>query len=157
MQPLDFTRAARDLVDSAGIGRPREVNLRRAVSSTYYALFHCLADCCANMLAGNAQDNRSRLAWRQTYRALQHTTARNRCSRNTINRFPSEIQKFAKLFVSMQVKRHRADYDPGVTFYKPNVIQDIEEAEDAINRFNEAPRADRRAFAIYVLLDIRNN
>ena len=40
MQPLDFTRAARDLVDSAGRGRPREVNLRRAVSTTYYALFH---------------------------------------------------------------------------------------------------------------------
>lgn len=157
MQPLDFTKAARDLVDSAGRGRPREVNLRRAVSTTYYALFHCLADCCANMLAGNAQDNRSRPAWRQTYRALQHTTARNRCRRNTINRFPSAIRNFAKLFVSTQMKRHSADYDPDATFLKSDVIQDIDEAENAIMRFNEAPRNDRRAFAIYVLLDIRND
>ena len=157
MQPLDFTRAAKDLVDSAGRSRPREVNLRRAVSTTYYALFHCLADCCANMLAGNAQDNRSRPAWRQTYRALQHTTARNRCRRNTINRFPFAIQDFAETFVVMQVKRHRADYDPGAIFRKSNVIQDIEEAEDVIMLFNKVPRADRRAFAIYVLLDIRND
>lgn len=157
MQPLDFTRAARDLVDSVGGGRPREVNLRRAVSTTYYALFHCLADCCTNMLAGSVQANRSHPAWRQTYRALQHTTVRNRCRRDTINRFPADIRKFAKLFVSMQVKRHRADYDPGVTFRKSDVIQDIDEAEDAIKRFSEVPRADRRAFAIYVLLDIRND
>lgn len=157
MQPLDFTKAARDLVDSAGRGRPREVNLRRAVSTTYYALFHCLADCCANMLAGSVQANRSRPAWRQTYRALQHTTARNRCRRDTINRFPSAIRNFAELFVSIQMKRHSADYDPDVTFIKSDVIQDIDEAEDAIMRFNEAPRADRRAFAIYVLLDIRND
>lgn len=148
MQPLDFTKAARDLVDSAGRGRPREVNLRRAVSTAYYALFHCLADCCANMLAGNAQDNRSRPAWRQTYRALQHTTARRRCRRDTINRFPATIRNFAELFVSMQVKRHRSDYDPVSTFRKSNVIQDIDAVKDAIMRFNEAPRNDRRAFAI---------
>ena len=157
MQPLDFTRAARDLVDSVGGGRPREVNLRRAVSTTYYALFHCLADCCANMLAGSVQANRSHPAWRQTYRALQHTTARNRCRRGAINRFPADIRNFAKLFVSMQVKRHRADYDPGGTFRKSDVIQDIDEAEDVIKRFSEVSRADRRAFAIYVLLDIRND
>ena len=57
----------------------------------------------------------------------------------------------------MQVKRHSADYDPGGTFRKSDVIQDIDEAEDVIKRFIEVPRADRRAFAIYVLLDIRND
>ena len=157
MQPLDFTRSARDLVDSAGRGRPREVNLRRAVSTTYYALFHCLADCCANMLAGGVQANRSRPEWRQTYRALQHATVRRRCRRNTINRFPFAIQEFAETFVVMQVKRHSADYDPDATSLKSDVIQDIDTAEDAIKLFSEAPRADRRAFAIYVLLDIRND
>ena len=109
------------------------------------------------MLAGSVQANRSHPAWSQTYRALQHTTERNRCRRDTINRFPADIRNFAKLFVSMQVKRHRADYDPGVTFRKSDVIQDIDEAEDAIKRFNEALRSDRRSFAIYVLLDIRND
>lgn len=57
----------------------------------------------------------------------------------------------------MQVKRHRAEYDRGVIFRKFDVIQDIDEAEDAIKRFNEAHRSDRRSFAIYVLLDVRND
>lgn len=56
----------------------------------------------------------------------------------------------------MQMKRHSADYDPDAAFLKSDVIQYIDEAEDAIKQFNSAPRADRRAFAIYVLLDIRN-
>ena len=60
-------------------------------------------------------------------------------------------------FVVMRVKRHSADYDPDATFLKSDVIQDIDTAEDAIKLFSEAPRADRRAFAIYVLLDIRND
>ena len=60
------------------------------------------------------------------------------------------------MFVNMQGKRHSADYDPDATFDKSNVLQDINAAEDAIRRFNAAPRLDRRAFSIYVLLDIRS-
>ena len=56
----------------------------------------------------------------------------------------------------MQAKRHSADYDPDAAFRKSDVVQGIYIIEDAINRFNEAPRQDRRAFAIYVLLDIRS-
>ena len=157
MQSIDLIRTARDLVESAGRGRPRESNLRRAVSTTYYALFHCLAECCANILAGRVPSNRIQPAWRQTYRALQHSTARSRCRRqDTIGRFPYEIQDFAELFIEIQAKRHSADYDPDAAFDKSNVLQDIDVSEDAINRFNEAPRRDRRAFAIYVLLDIRS-
>ena len=158
MQSIDFILTARDLAESAGRGRPRESNLRRAVSTAYYALFHCLAECCANMLAGSTPAGRSQRAWRQTYRALQHSTARNRCRRqDIIERFPNEIQEFAKVFVDMQSLRHSADYDPDATFHKSNVVQGITDAEDIINLFNSVPRRDRRAFAIYVLLDIRRD
>lgn len=74
-----------------------------------------------------------------------------------IAKFPAEIQNFANLFVHMQKKRHRADYDPGGIFLKDAVIQDIAEAEYYIGRFNKVPTKDRRAFAVYVLLNIRNN
>lgn len=59
----------------------------------------------------------------------------------------------------MQTKRHMADYDPdpGVQFTKSETLYDISEAEDAIIRFGEVARSDRRAFAIYLLLDIRND
>ena len=156
MRPSDYITTARDLVDAGTAGRPREANLRRAVSTTYYALFHCIAASCADMLVGGAGASRSQPAWRQAYRALQHGTARNRCERRgMMEKFPREIRDFAELFVLMQEERHRADYDPDASFYKAYVRIRIAQAANRITRFNRVPAKDRRAFAVYVLLDIR--
>ncbi len=157
MGPDDFIATARDLAEGTSRGRPRQTNLRRAVSTTYYALFHCMAICCADMLVGGVGANRSAPAWRQAYRALQHTTARQRCAQPTIKRFPNDIQDFAIEFVAMQRKRESADYDPDGTFYKSDVLQDINTTENVIGQFMKAPLKDRRAFAVYILLNIRNN
>lgn len=138
-------------------GRPRQSDLRRAVSTAYYALFHCLALCCADLLVGGPGSNRSRPAWNQTYRALQHGFVRQRCEHRNVANFPSEIRYFAQIFVGMQQHRHRADYDPDVSLVKADVVQLIDYAEDAIRRFQQAPARDRRAFAVYVLLPARNN
>ena len=72
-----------------------------------------------------------------------------------MRRFPDEIQDFASLFSDMQKKRHDADYDPDTPFSKTDVLTGISEAEDVIRRFGEAPRKDRRAFAVYLLLERR--
>ena len=105
MKPLDFIATARDLVHANSKGRTRETNIRRAVSTTYYALFHCLATSNANMLVGGPGASRSQPAWRQAYRALQHGTARQRCERQgIIIKFPGEIQDFAERFADMQKK-----------------------------------------------------
>ena len=156
MKPADFIATARDLVQVSGRGRPRETNLRRAVSTTYYALFHALATCCADMFVGGQGANRSQAAWRQAYRALQHGDVRKRCERQAIiKEFPTEIRIFAHLFVLMQIERHRADYDPEVIVSKDEVLQYIAEAERRLSRFIKAPAKDRRAFAVYVLFPIR--
>ena len=57
----------------------------------------------------------------------------------------------------MQQNRHRADYDPTAGFSKAAAIQHIEEAMAAITELGLASRRDRRAFAIYVMLLIRND
>ena len=156
MNPYSLLASGRDLVE-AGRGRPRQANLCRAVSTAYYSLFHCLASCCADTLVGGSGSDHSEPAWRQTYRALEHGTARQRCSRReVIGRFPNEIQDFAKKFVEMQEKRHRADYDPEAAFSKAVVSQDIDIVELRIKNFQRTPLKDRRAFAVYVLLSIRN-
>ena len=156
MRPLDFIETARDLADANRQDQPRETNLRRAVSTTYYALFHCLASCCADTIAGDSPANRDPLAWNQAYRALEHRTALNRCKeKDEIKRFSTEIEEFAKLLVALQLKRHSADYDPNARFYKNQVIQDIHAAENVIRCFTEASLKDRRAFVAYVLLPIR--
>ena len=154
MQALDFIETARHLTTSSS-GRPRQSDLRRAVSTAYYALFHCLAICCADMLVGGPGANRSEAAWRQAYRALNHGHAKKRCAQQRIVEFPNEIQDLASAFVDMQRKRHTADYDPDAAFSKNEVIQSISEAEDVIRGFAQAPRRDRRAFAVYLLFDSR--
>ena len=157
MKPADFIATARDLANANSTGRPRETNLRRAVSTTYYALFHGLAICCADMLVGGPGVNRSQPAWRQAYRALQHRDAKRRCESRAISRFPNELQDFAIQFVAMQKERHRADYDPDGAFSKDEVLQNITEAERRLSRFSKVPAKDRRAFAVYVLFPMRNN
>ena len=154
----DFIAIARDLAARSGNDRPGQAALRRAVSAAYYALFHCLANCCADLLVGSSGSDRSEPAWIQTYRALQHGTARSRCNNQVIiRRFPVEIQEFAHQFTRMQRKREDADYDPSLILAYTDVIGDIELTEQRIARFNSVPDKDRRAFAVYILLNLRNN
>ena len=75
------------------------------------------------MVVGGTGSDRSHPAWRQTYRALDHRTARKRCENQNIRQFPVEIQDLANVFVDMQKKRHGADYDPDAVFSKPEVVQ----------------------------------
>lgn len=164
MQPLDFITTARRLATASRRGRPLETDLRRAISTTYYALFHCLANCCADTVVGGAGSNRSRPAWNQAYRALEHGMTRQRCiNRNTMARFPGDIQEFGEKFVFMQKMRHLADYDPdakdtrNLPLSRSAIIQIIDDVEGGIRIFNRVPIVDRRAFAVYVLLPVRNS
>ena len=155
MEPLDLIATARDLAGTPGGPLPRQTNLRRAVSTTYYALFHCLANNCADMLVGADASNRDEPAWEQTYRALQHGTAARRCRNQGIARFPVEIKNLAAQFVEMQAKREFADYAAELDLAPAEVIADINEAETTISQFLQAPARDRRGFAVYVLLTWR--
>ena len=154
MNPYDLITLARQLASGAvgsGIGRPRQVELRRAMSTAYYAMFHALALCCANMVVGSTPGNRDEEAWRQTYRALEHGRARSQCRNRAILRFPPAICSFGELFVKMQRYRHLADYAPEATFEREEVLQLINETEQYISDFDAVPSIDRRAFAVYVL------
>ena len=134
-------------------GRPRQADLRLAVRTAYYALFHALALACANALAGASPATRDQSAWRRAYRALEHGYAKNQCNnKSAMSDFPEDIQNFGSLFVYMQDRRHSADYDPIESFMRIDVIQRIESVEDALTRFRNVPASDLRRFAIYVLL-----
>jgi len=94
LEPRDFLKVARCLVESS-TGRPAQAHLRRAVSTIYYAMFHTLARCCANLFIGGKGADRSNPAWHQVYRALEHGTAKSACSHGKVNKFPKDIQEFA--------------------------------------------------------------
>ena len=155
MTPRDLLRISRSLASGAvgsNRGRPRQAELRRAVSAAYYALSHSLAQCCADRLAGSTAANRAQQYWRQIYRSLEHGHAKNQCeNRSAMAEFPGEIQDFGRQYVLMQGQRQRADYSPEATFSRYRVMQLIEETEAVIGEFDSAPSTDRRAFAIHVL------
>ena len=157
MNPESFIKTARELTP-ARKGKPRSANLRRAVSTAYYAMFHCLAGSCADTLIGGLHAGRGSDAWILTYRALNHRSAKARCSdKESLKRFSAHIRVFAETFARMQEQRHRADYAPDAKFRKSEAIQRINEAENAIRNFEGESLAERRAFAAYILFKGRKD
>ena len=163
MNPRDIIGIARHLaLGGVGgrLGRPRQEELRRAVSAAYYALFHLLAGNAADTLAGARPSFRSprRRFWSQTYRALDHGYAKNQCLNQAVMRgFPQEIQDLGVLFAYLQLQRQNADYNPDVTFSRTEIVRLIDEAERVIDGFADVRRRDRRAFALHTLLRGRAN
>ena len=157
MNPDQLLTIAFNLASGTGRpGRPVDAELRRAVSTAYYAMFHALAQTCAALLGTNPS---TKHAWIQLYGALEHGPAKSRCTgpSNVLQTFPRAVQNFASHFVKMQAHRHRADYDPTARLERAAVFQYIEETKTAIEDLNQAPRKDRRAFAVYVLFPLRRN
>ena len=151
-QPLSFIASARILAVSNG-GEPTQPSLKRAISTAYYALFHTMAQNCADTLAGAERSSRSERAWAQTYRGLRHGLAAGRCQAATVrNGFPRDVEDFANAFRGMRSKREAADYDPHSRFAKSEVLQEIDNCEDVIRRFAAVRLKDRRAFAAFVLI-----
>lgn len=154
LQPSHLLQIATDLANF-NARRPRRADLCRATSTAYYALFHSLARACADTMAGRGGSGRSRLAWRQVYRALEHGQAKKRCESQVMQAFPTGIRDFADTFVSLQRRRHLTDYDPHFPFSKSEVHADIQQAQTAISRFSKTALKHRRAFAIHVLMKVR--
>ncbi len=132
--------------------RPKQGDLRRAVSSAYYAVFHTLARHCADALVGASAQKRSNKAWIEAYRGLEHGNCKNACVRAKKIDFPAEIQNIASAIVTLQEARHEADYDPTRSFRKEEVQNYIALAETCITAMPRVKMLDRRAFATWVLI-----
>jgi len=130
--------------------KPRQSDLKRAISTAYYALFQAMAKDAADLLVGVGKDRPSK-AWRQTYRALQHGEARNACMGARNLGFPDTIVVCADAFVVLQEFRHSADYDPDHRVLRADALNAIRLAEDAMKALKSAPKKDRRAFAVLLL------
>jgi len=140
---------ARKLTRSAN--KPRQTDLKRAVSTAYYAMFNFLAGECADLFIGTGAARKSS-SWIHVHRALEHGVAKNGCGQVRTLAFPLKIVRFADLFISMQEERHSADYDPSSRYTRTEVIGLIGSVDQAIKEFKSSPRPDRVAFATLVLL-----
>jgi hypothetical protein len=127
--------------------KPKQGNLRRAISTAYYAFFHFFVDHACRCVIGTANDRRP---YRDILaRAFQHTTMVQACKTFAGGTFPASIQPrlpqgfvvpndlqiVAPTFVLAQERRHAADYDPGDRFPRADVLTLIRNVDDAMTMF----------------------
>lgn len=134
--------------------RTRHVDLRRAVSDAYYALFHALAQCCADELVGATRRNRDE--WVRVYRAIQHGQAKQQMQMVGKQPRDPKIKAFAMTFERFQELRHAADYDPRPPKYnRESALALVDEAEAAIRGLQDVSVEERRWLATFVLFKDR--
>lgn len=141
---------ADELATPQGRGAPKQVRLRRAVSSAYYALFHFFLSSAADLLVGRSERDTPR--YRIMYRSFEHAEMRNVCEEITktpmraayikaLDRefFGTHIRTCAAAFVELQARRHEADYDPAKRIALLDAKAALTSARAAIAAFNAAP------------------
>ncbi len=155
MNPQHLLQSATELA-TRGVGKPRQADLRRALSTVYYAMFHYLSKTYADAVVGR-NTKRNNRAWYQAYRSLTHSQVAQCCNRtNVMRELPQKIQDFGHSFVKLQMVRINADYNPYFETFRSSVIGYIQLAEDAINDFSSADLRDRKAFAILATTKYRD-
>jgi hypothetical protein len=155
-----------ELLDTAGYllrrnqNRPTQADIRRSVSTAYYALFHRLIDDAVSRLtAGEAQ--RDAFA-----RAFDHGEMNEAC-RKVLHppkdfaplsgvTVPAELRVMADLFINLQNERHDADYNRGKPFVRAEARQRLEELELALEGWERVrPTPAAEAFLLLLLLGRR--
>jgi uncharacterized protein (UPF0332 family) len=131
--------------------RPRQANLRRAVSAAYYAVFHMLSTEIALLLAPGM--GRAQLRARAG-RILEHGELKNVCKQSEgivqklLDRPSSdELRRFADATFNLQEWRHSSDYDLSETWSRSRAADAIRLAEFAIADWEVIKRSpEGRAF-----------
>jgi len=113
---------------------PKQVDLRRAVSAAYYALFHLLTTEAAQNWKHQSQRNRFA-------RMFDHGRMKTCCSKVSSRPFPADpaeipiaqsLKLIADSFVTLQQARHTADYDNSKIWSRTQVWETIAQAEEAM-------------------------
>lgn len=143
--------------------KPKQANLRRAISSAYYALFHLLVDEACRVQVG-AQHNQA--PYRHVLgRAFAHAVMKEACKSfggGTIKKgvakglpagfaIPVEIRELAETFVDLQERRHLADYDRTERFKRSDVLSLIHLVEDRIQAFTQLASSNEKRFFLACL------
>jgi uncharacterized protein (UPF0332 family) len=143
--------------------RPRQANLRRAVSAAYYAVFHFLVDQSCRLVMGTQHEQSP---YRNVLgRAFSHAMMKQACKYFAVgklkNRAAQGLPKtfsiaaatklISDVFADLQDKRHSADYDLTARFTRSEVLFLIEHAEDAIKQFKALSLSNDKKFFLACL------
>jgi hypothetical protein len=117
--------------------KPKQANLRRAISSAYYALFHFLVHRSSRFLIGNVRERKPlRHALARAYDHGEMASAAKSFYGGTLPApiqwhvgklmVTAELKQMAGLFLEAQEQRHLADYDLTAVFRREEAIALIE-------------------------------
>jgi hypothetical protein len=147
-------------------GAPRQADLRRAISTAYYGLFHRLLTAAADTFVGVTK--RTTAEYGRVYRSIDHRALRELCQDLRKPALPARygphvppkglgknIAAMATAFLEMQDKRHAADYDPLARFRLSDAQIAIRTARKAVQLFEKASATRRRVFLALLLFPPR--
>ena len=154
IDPQELIATCYRLVPQAAIPPSSEADMRRAISTAYYAVFHTLAASNADLIAGRPQSDMSTQAWERVYRRLGHGRAQNNL-RTILRQLSRHGENFARTFVELQQLRQEADYDSNAVVTHSDTVNSIELAETAISAFAQLSEEERRFLAAQSLFDRR--
>lgn len=162
LDPSELLAVARLLLIAGAPSPPSQAQLRRAVSTAYYALFHTILRTAGERFAGSDQEHSG--AYAILYRSFDHGHMSKACEdlqastlkdriKGALRRdlLSQDTRDFAGIFQALQDARHRADYDPTVRFLPSEVASRIDAAEVAIEAFNRI-LADEQADVLALLM-----
>ncbi|WP_298967152.1 hypothetical protein [uncultured Methylobacterium sp.] len=146
--------------------RARPTDLHRAVSATYYAVFHAGLTAAADQCLG--RDNQGTELYSLAYRSVDHIKMKALC-RQVLQREPSptykryvpnggwgaDITAYADGFVTLNEQRMLADYDPTYVISPSEVTSYVLVGRTAIRLLDKADPAARRAFLTLLLFPPR--
>lgn len=164
--PEHLPQQAEKLIGAPTLGQPRQVDIRRAISAAYYALFHAASIEAADNLVGARNRNTQRYGL--VYRSVDHGTLRKLCEEVQRPRlaekfrhlepeggFASGIKGFAAAIVELQRKRQDADYDPLIRFSRTEARLVISGGRTALARFKATSEDQRLIFGSLLLFTPR--
>jgi hypothetical protein len=148
-------------------GAPRQADLRRAISTAYYAVFHGILIAAADDFIGRSLRASERYAL--LYRSVDHRVLRALCEDipkstlppkyapySPIGGFDSDIVAVASAVVELQEKRHAADYDPRLFVSASDASLAVSTARIALARLKSASGNSRKAFLTLVVFSPRS-
>lgn len=130
-------------------GKPRQASLKRAISTAYYAVFHAIAELCAEEL----------VKWRAGWpgraaiaRSLEHSSASRLANVTAKDElFDVAFAAIGAAFLELQRERHLADYDPRPLKYGKNAtIARVAQARSTVALVRQLGPEARAKLAIFL-------
>jgi hypothetical protein len=166
LNPEHLLEQADRLIASGSRGQPRQVDVRRAISAAYYAVFHAALTFAADNFVGVSKRTKSQYSL--VYRSVDHRSLRDLCTEAAkqnvaprlaahipVNGFGVELQEFAGIVLELQRKRQDADYNPSIRVKASDARLAASAARNALTRLRSAPGSEREAFLSLLLFDPR--